>query len=95
MFISTFENGIPAFLSGLNTPEAGYAFRLTLITTVIAVGVNTVAGIILALVIARQRFPGLMLLDEMINLPLAISPVVAGFMFILLYGKKRMDRKLV
>lgn len=84
---SAFENGIRPFIQALDNPAARHAFQLTLGITVIAVVINTVFGIIIALVLSRQRFYGRMLLEELTSLPLAVSPVVAGFMFIILFGK--------
>ncbi len=84
---SAFENGFMPFLQSLDNPEFHRSFRLTFWITIIAVLTNVVMGIILALVISRQRFIGKMFVEELISLPLAVSPVVAGFMFIILFGK--------
>jgi sulfate transport system permease protein len=73
-------------LSALNTPAAMHSFRLTLIITLLAVIVNTVTGTILAIVLARHQFKGKLLLESLIDLPFAVSPVVAGVMFIILFG---------
>jgi len=81
-----FHNGLHACFASLNEPAAVHAFYLTLWLTVGAVAVNTTLGIILALVLVRQEFKGKLLLDGLIDLPFAVSPVVAGFMLITLFG---------
>lgn len=87
IMVSTFQSGLSEIWGSLNVPEARHAFRMTLWITLVSVVVNVFFGVILGLVLARQRFLGKHLLDEIINLPLALSPVVAGFMFIILFGK--------
>ena len=84
--IATFQDGLGSMINSLNTSECRSAFWLTIWITIIAVLINVFFGVILALVLARQRFWGRTLLDELVTLPLAISPVVAGFMFIILFG---------
>jgi sulfate transport system permease protein len=74
------------FFETLATPEVLRAFGLTLGITALATVVNTVFGLALALVLVRQRFWGRALLDGVVDLPFAVSPVVAGLMLILLYG---------
>ncbi|HPQ40844.1 MAG TPA: sulfate ABC transporter permease subunit [bacterium] len=81
------REGWAPFAAALDQPETVHAFKLTLIITVIAVAVNVVFGTIIGLVLARQSFPGKTLMEELVSMPLAVSPVVAGFMFILLFGK--------
>jgi len=81
-----FREGFTVFLAALSTPEAGHAFGLTLFITVISVIVNVFFGVAMSLVLARQRFPGVTLLSAIVDLPFAVSPVVAGFMFIILFG---------
>lgn len=74
------------FADTFNTPESSRAFYLTLIITIVAVVLNTIIGVILAIVFSRQRFKGQLLVESIIDLPFAISPVVAGLMFIILFG---------
>ena len=81
-----FHSGLTACFSSLNEPAAIHAFNLTLWLTIGSVTVNTVFGIILALVLVRQEFKGKLGLNGLIDLPFAVSPVVAGFMFITLFG---------
>ena len=68
-------------------PDVIHAFSLTLQIMILAVVVNTVCGVVVALVLARDRFPGKRLLSALINLPLAVSPIVVGLMAILLFGR--------
>ena len=83
---AAFSSGFPALINHMISPQTIHALFLTIIITFFAVVINSVFGIILALVFARQHFKFKALMEEIINLPLAVSPVVAGFMFILLLG---------
>ena len=74
------------FFETLATPEVRRAFGLTLGITALATVVNTVFGMALALVLVRQRFWGRALLDGVVDLPFAVSPIVAGLMLVVLYG---------
>lgn len=80
------RSGIPLFFSSLATEASRHAFWMTLWITVICVVVNTLFGVIISLVLVKQKFPGKLFLEGLIDLPFAVSPVVAGFMLILLYG---------
>jgi len=80
------SGGFRPFFETLATPTVLRAFGLTLAITALATVVNTVFGLALALVLVRQRFWGRALLDGVVDLPFAVSPVVAGLMLILLYG---------
>ncbi|HKD96125.1 MAG TPA: sulfate ABC transporter permease subunit [Micromonosporaceae bacterium] len=82
----TFEHGLPPVLDALGSPEAVHAFQVTLSVAVWAVLANTVFGIGTALLLVRGRFPGKRLLGALIDLPLAVSPVVVGLALILVYG---------
>jgi sulfate/thiosulfate transport system permease protein len=86
VFYRTFEPGLGAVIDSVTTPAAISAFWLTLEIAAIAVPLNTVFGILTALVLVRGRFRGKWLLDALIDLPFAISPVVVGLSLILLYG---------
>jgi sulfate transport system permease protein len=83
----TFEPGIGAVWDSITTPAAIHAFTLTIAIAGFAVAINTVLGILLALVIVRGRFRGKWLLDAIVDLPFAISPIVVGLALILVYGK--------
>ena len=71
----------------MSDPNTVHAFWLTLLIAAIAVPLNTIFGIICALAIVRRRFPGAGLVNALVDLPLAISPVVVGLSLFLLYGR--------
>jgi sulfate transport system permease protein len=83
----TFENGLSPVVDALTTEQAGHAFEVTAIVAVLAVVLNTVFGIIAAILLVRHEFPGRRLLNAVIDLPIAVSPVVVGLALILVYGK--------
>ncbi len=78
--------GFAPFWEALSSPEARRAIGLTLWITAIATVINTVFGLAFAMVLVRHRFPGKALADGMVDLPFAVSPVIAGLMLIVLYG---------
>ena len=80
------SQGVDAYLDALKDPAAMRALRLTLLAAVIAVPLNLVFGVAAAWAIARFRFPGRAFLITLIDLPLAVSPVIAGMVFVLLFG---------
>jgi sulfate/thiosulfate transport system permease protein len=88
VFWRTFEHGTEAATDVLTQPETLHAFKLTLLIASIAVPLNTVFGVVCALAIVRQRFPGKGLLNAFVDLPLALSPVVVGLSLFLLYGSE-------
>jgi sulfate/thiosulfate transport system permease protein len=81
-----YSGGLRAFFETLGAYEVRRAFLLTLGITAVATVVNTVFGVALALVLVRQRFWGRSLVDGIVDLPFAVSPVVAGLMLVVLYG---------
>jgi sulfate transport system permease protein len=87
IFIRTFEDGIGQAWESVTTPEAIHAFYLTFVMVAIAVPLNTVFGVLAALVLVRQRFKGRAILNTVIDIPFAISPVVIGLSLILVYGR--------
>ncbi|MBW4594650.1 MAG: sulfate ABC transporter permease subunit CysW [Brasilonema angustatum HA4187-MV1] len=87
VFVQAFKGGIGAFFSNLSAPNFLHAAWLTLVLAVITVPINTVFGLCAAWAIARRQFPGRALLLSIIDLPFSISPVVAGLMVVLLYGR--------
>jgi sulfate/thiosulfate transport system permease protein len=87
IFIRTFEDGIGNAWASVTTPEAIHAFYLTFVMVAIAVPLNTVFGVLAAIVLVRQRFKGRALLNTVIDIPFAISPVVIGLSLILVYGR--------
>jgi sulfate transport system permease protein len=82
-----FGDGIAPVWAAITAPDALHAFWLSLLIAAIAVPLNTVFGVVCAVVLVRQRFPGRRLLDAVIDLPFAISPVVIGLALILVYGQ--------
>jgi sulfate/thiosulfate transport system permease protein len=86
VFWRTFEHGVGPAWDAVSTPDARHAFWLTLEIAAIAVPLNTVFGVLCALAIVRRRFPGKGLLNAVVDLPLALSPVVVGLAIVLLYG---------
>jgi len=87
IFFRTFEDGVGAVWDSITTPAASSAFWLTITVTLIAVPLNTIFGVLCALALARGRFRGKAVLDALIDLPFAISPVVVGLSLILVYGR--------
>jgi sulfate transport system permease protein len=86
VFQEAFGAGLRGFARAVTDPAALSALRLTLLAALIAVPLNLVFGIAAAWAIARFRFPGRALLITLIDLPLAVSPVIAGMVFVLLFG---------
>jgi len=83
----TFEHGLGPFVAALSTEEARHAFRVTIVVALWAVALNTVFGVGTAILLARHEFPGKRLLNALIDLPLAVSPVVVGLALVLVYGR--------
>jgi sulfate transport system permease protein len=83
----TFQPGPGAVWRALTDPSTLHAFRVTVVVAVLAVVANTVFGVGAAILLVRHRFPGKRLLNALIDLPLAVSPVVVGLALILVYGK--------
>jgi sulfate transport system permease protein len=88
IFVRTFEHGFLDAWNAVTTPEALHAFGLTLLIAAIVVPANTVFGVLCALVVVRHPFRGKGLLNAIVDLPLALSPVVVGLSLFLLYGRK-------
>ncbi len=88
VFYRTFEHGIGAAWDSITTPEAQHAFWLTLELVSIAVPLNTIFGVVMALSLVRTKFRGRGFVNSLIDLPFAISPVVVGLALILVYGRK-------
>ncbi len=82
----TFRPGLGEFFTALSQAQTVHAFKLTAIVAGIAVLINTVFGVGVALLLARYRFPGRGLLSAFIDLPVSISPIVVGLALILVYG---------
>lgn len=87
VFYEAFHNGVNSFLEACKSRDFLEAVKLTLIITLITVITNTIFGLYAAWLIARNQFWGRTLLISIIDLPFSISPVVAGLMIMLLYGR--------
>ncbi|MEH2036860.1 sulfate ABC transporter permease subunit CysW [Nostoc sp.] len=87
VFFQAFSKGTGPFLSNLTRPAFIHAAWLTLLLAVISLPLNTVFGLCAAWAIARHKFPGRAVVLSIIDLPFSISPVVAGLMIVLLYGR--------
>jgi sulfate transport system permease protein len=86
VFAQAFSKGVGAFFSALSDPEALSAIRLTLWVAAISVSLNLVFGLTAAWAIAKFDFRGKTLLISLIDLPFSVSPVIAGLVFVLLFG---------
>ena len=86
VFVKAFEKGAAAYLAAIVDPTAMDAIRLTLTVAAIVVPVNVVFGLAAAWAIAKFEFPGRGLLVTIIDAPFAVSPVVSGMVFVLLFG---------
>jgi sulfate/thiosulfate transport system permease protein len=86
IFYKTFEHGLAPPIDAITSPDGLHALKLTLLMVAIAVPLNTVFGVGCALLLVRHRWRGNFLVDAVINLPFAISPVVIGLSLFLLYG---------
>jgi sulfate transport system permease protein len=80
------EKGYQAYLSSFSDPDTGAAIRLTLMTAAIVVPLNTLFGLAAAWAIAKFEFRGKSFLITLIDLPLAVSPVISGMVYVLLFG---------
>jgi sulfate transport system permease protein len=86
VFVSAFADGVGTFVRALRSEDTLAALRLSLLTAAIVVPLHVVTGIAAAWAIAKYDFPGKTLLISLIDLPFSVSPVVAGLLFVLLFG---------
>ncbi|RTL91986.1 sulfate ABC transporter permease subunit CysW [Ancylobacter aquaticus] len=86
VFTQAFVKGWHAYLDALVEPDALAAVRLTLLVTALSLTANTVMGLVMAWAITKFEFRGKSLLISLIDLPFSVSPVVAGLVFVLLFG---------
>ena len=86
IFWRAFEHGFHPFWLAISNPNAVHALKLTLEITAVVVPLNTLFGILCAVAIVRHRLPGMGLVNALVDLPLALSPVVVGLALYLLYG---------
>jgi sulfate/thiosulfate transport system permease protein len=87
VFWRTFEHGLHPAWAAVTNPQAQHALWMTLLIAAIAVPLNTVFGVVLGIALVRHRFPGRGLVNAIVDLPLALSPVVVGLALYLLYGR--------
>src|SRR5437763_15207631 len=88
VFVNAFEGGVRAYWNNLIDPDTRHSILLTLAVAPTAVGVNLLFGLAAAWAISRFRFPGRTALVTLIDTPFSISPVVAGLLFVLIFGQR-------
>jgi sulfate transport system permease protein len=88
IFFKAFEDGFGNAWDAVTSPEGQHAFYLTIVMVVAAIPVTTVFGILTALVIVRHDFRGKGIVNSIIDMPFAISPVVIGLALVLVYGSR-------
>jgi sulfate transport system permease protein len=88
VFTSALEKGVKAYLDSFADPDTLFSIRLTLIIAAIAVPLNLTFGLAASWAIAKFEFPGKNILTTLIDLPFAVSPVVSGLVYVLLFGKQ-------
>jgi sulfate transport system permease protein len=86
VFVQAFQKGIWAYFEALRHPDALAAMRLTLLTAAIVVSLNVIFGVAAAWAITKFEFVGKSLLLTVIDIPFAVSPVISGLIFVLLFG---------
>jgi sulfate transport system permease protein len=84
---NTFDGGFGVVAETLSAPDVRHAYWLTFVIAVVTVIVTGILGLTTAWVLARHRFPGRALLDALVDLPMAVSPVIVGLMAVLLFGR--------
>lgn len=90
-----FARGLAPMFSALSDPDVLSAFWRTLLIAAITIVVHVICGTTVAWVLVRHRFPGRRLLNGLIDMPFAISPVIAGLMLILLFGRRGLFAPLI
>jgi sulfate transport system permease protein len=86
IFFKTFEDGLMPPLEAITSENGLHALKLSLITVVIAVPLNTIFGVVCAILLVRHKWKGNVVIDAVINLPFALSPIVIGLSLYLLYA---------
>jgi len=86
VFTEALRKGLDAYLEALKDPDAWSAIRLTFLTAAIAVPLNLVFGVAAAWAVAKYEFRGKSFLTTLIDLPFSVSPVVAGLIYVLVFG---------
>jgi sulfate transport system permease protein len=88
IFIKTFEDGLQEPINAVTSEEGLHAFWLTILCVGIAVPLNTIFGVLCALMLVRQKFRGKAIINSLIDLPFAVSPVVIGLALLLVWGRE-------
>ncbi len=88
IFITAFQKGVDVYFAAITHPDALAAIKLTLIVVAITVPLNAIFGVMAAWALTKFNFKGKNLLLTMVDLPFAVSPVIAGLVFILLFGSQ-------
>lgn len=88
IFIKAFEKGVDVYFAAITESDALSAIKLTLLVAVIVVPLNTIFGIAAAWLVTKFQFKGKQLLLSIIELPFAVSPVIAGLVFVLLFSPR-------
>jgi len=88
LFQNAFAKGIAPLVAALTGPDVLHAFGLTLLLTAAATAINVIGGIALAWVLVRHHFPGKRLCIALIDMPFAISPVIVGYVLLVLFGRE-------
>ena len=86
VFYEALKKGVGVYVAAISDPDALDAIRLTLLTAAIAVPLNLVFGVAAAWAIAKFSFPGKNVLTTLIDLPFSVSPVIAGLIYVLIFG---------
>ena len=86
VFTEALRKGLDAYLEAFREPDAWAAIRLTLVTAAVAVPLNLVFGVAAAWAIAKYEFRGKAFLTTLVDLPFSVSPVVAGLIYVLMFG---------
>jgi len=86
VFVEAFRKGVGPVLEAIGEPDSLAAIKLTLLTAAITVPFNAVFGVCAAWAVAKHQFPGKSLLITLIDLPFSVSPVVAGLIYVLVFG---------
>lgn len=88
VFTEALRGGVAVFWKALSDPDALAAIRLSLLVTATVIPLNLVFGVAAAWLVSKHRFPGRRLLVSLIDLPFSVSPVVAGLVFVLIFGRQ-------
>src|SRR5215216_6536442 len=86
IFAQALSTGVDAYVAAISEPVALSAIKLTLLVAAVVVPLNLVFGVMAAWLIARFNFVGKSLLTSVLDIPLAVSPVISGMLFLLLFG---------